>query len=272
MKYFIYNIIMNNKLSHTRQKVLKYNKKNFTLYRGDCFEVLKNIESNSIDCVITDPPYFLSNGGITCKNGKMVSVNKGDWDIRKDFEDLYNFNFRWIEESYRILKPGGTIWVSGTHHNIFTIGSIFDSLNDFRILNNVTWVKKSPPPNLSCRFFTFSTETLLWVRKGLKSKHTFNYDLMKETNGGKQMKDVWVIGRPKKIEKIYGNHPTQKPEELLERLILSSTNENDLILDMFNGSGTTGVVSIRNKRGYIGIESENDYYTITKKRLNRELK
>jgi site-specific DNA-methyltransferase (adenine-specific) len=241
--------------------------KNFKLYDGDCFEILPKIKDNSIDCIITDPPYFLSNNGITCKSGKMVSVNKGLWDKNTEFEEIYNFNYNWILESYRILKEGGTLWVSGTYHNIYIIGSIIQSFKDFRILNNITWIKSSPPPNLSCRFFTHSTETILWIRKGKKSKHNFNYQLMKKTNNDKQMKDVWTIGRPKKIEKEFGKHPTQKPEEIIERMVLSSTNENDLILDMFCGSGTTGVVSIRNKRKFIGIDMSNEYIQITEKRI-----
>ena len=240
------------------------------LYNDDCFDVMSKFDENSIDCIITDPPYFLSNDGITCKSGKMVSVNKGTWDVRKGFDEIYSFNLNWIEESYRILKPGGTLWVSGTYHNIYTIGSIVDSIDDFRILNNITWVKTAPPPNLSCRFFTHSTETLLWIRKGKKTKHYFNYDLMKEINQGKQMKDVWVIGRPKKAEKELGKHPTQKPEELIERIILSSTEKNDIVLDMFNGSGTTGVVAVRNNRRYIGIELDKEFYEISRKRIDRE--
>jgi len=232
--------------------------------------VLKKIDSNSIDSIITDPPYFLSNDGITCKGGKMVSVNKGSWDKNNGFIDIYNFNYNWIKESLRVLKDGGTLWVSGTYHNIYIVGSIINQISDFKILNNITWIKTSPPPNLSCRYFTHSTETILWVRKGKKSKHFFDYDLMKKKNYGKQMKDVWLIGRTKKIEKRFGKHPTQKPEELLERMILSSTREGDIILDMFNGSGTTGVVSIRNKRKYIGVELKNEYYSISKKRLTFE--
>lgn len=244
----------------------------FKIYNDSCFEVLPKLEDNSVDCIITDPPYFLSNDGITCKSGKMVSVNKGKWDKRKGFDQVYNFNLQWIEESYRVLKDGGTLWVSGTFHNIYTIGSIIDSIQDFRILNNITWVKKSPPPNLSCRFFTHSTETILWIRKGKKSKHFFNYDLMKEVNGGKQMKDVWIMGRPKKSEKKYGKHPTQKPEEIIERMVLSSTQEGDLVLDLFNGSGTTGVVCARNSRKYIGIELDYDYSVLSNKRIESEIK
>ena len=246
------------------------NKEEIKLYNQDCFELLPTLESNSVDCIITDPPYFLSNEGITCKSGKMVSVNKGKWDKRKGVDEVYNFNLDWIEESYGVLKEGGTLWISGTYHNIYTIGSIIDSIDDFKILNNITWVKTSPPPNLSCRFFTHSTETILWIRKGKKSKHFFDYNLMKEVNGGKQMKDVWIIGRPKKVEKEFGKHPTQKPEEIIERMVLSSTQEGDVVLDMFNGSGTTGVVSIRNNRKYIGIELEKEYFKLTKKRINSE--
>lgn len=249
------------------QRTIKYEKEGYTLYRGDCFKVLKKIEDNSIDCIITDPPYFLSNGGITCKSGKMIKVDKGEWDKRQEYDDFFSFNLNWIKESYRVLKEGGTLWVSGTLHNIYTIGSIVDSMEDFKILNNVTWVKTSPPPNLSCRFFTHSTETLLWVRKGKKSKHYFDYLYMKELNGGKQMKDVWKIGRAKKNEKLFGKHPTQKPEELIERLILASTKAGDTVLDMFSGSGTTGAACLKNGVKFIGIEQEDEYYRIIKKRL-----
>ncbi len=201
----------------------------------------------------------------------MASVNKGAWDKSHGFNEIYNFNFNWIAESLRLLREGGTLWVSGSLHNIYTIGAIIDSFEDFRILNNITWVKKAPPPNLSCRFFTHSSETILWVRKGKKSKHFFDYDLMKRMNNDKQMKDVWIIGRPQKTEKIFGKHPTQKPEELIERMVLSSTKNNDLVLDMFSGSGTTGAVSIRNGRRYIGIESERKYYEIALNRIEKEL-
>ena len=237
------------------------------IHNKDCFKYLPKIENDSIDCIITDPPYFLSNDGITCKSGKMVSVNKGDWDKGNNFDDIYHFNSEWIKESYRVLKPGGTLWVSGTYHNIYIIGSIISSFKDFRILNNITWVKTAPPPNLSCRFFTHSTETILWIRKGQKTKHYFNYDLMKSYNDGKQMKDVWIMGRLKKDEKKFGKHPTQKPEEIIERMIHASTQENDIVLDMFNGSGTTGVVCARNNRNYIGIESDKSYCELSRKRI-----
>lgn len=234
---------------------------------GDCFEKMKGIKDNSIDCIITDPPYFLSNDGITCKSGKMVSVNKGDWDKSFGYDNIVEFNRKWITESYRVLKNGGSLWVSGTYHNIYIIGSIIQSIKDFRILNNITWVKKSPPPNLSCRFFTHSTETILWIRKGLKSKHQFDYDLMKSMNEDKQMKDVWLIGRPKKEEQKFGKHPTQKPIEIIDRMILSSTKKNDLILDMFCGSGSVLVSCKNNSRNGIGIEKNEEFYNLSKKRI-----
>jgi site-specific DNA-methyltransferase (adenine-specific) len=237
------------------------------LILGDCFEKMKNIKDNTIDCIITDPPYFLSNNGITCKSGKMVSVNKGEWDKSNGFESVFEFNRKWISESYRLLKVGGSLWVSGTYHNIYVIGSIIQSMGDFKILNNITWVKKSPPPNLSCRFFTHSTETILWIRKGVKSKHTFDYDLMKKINENKQMKDVWIIGRPKKEEQKFGKHPTQKPLEIIDRMVLSSTKKNDLVLDMFCGSGSVLVSCKTNSRNCIGIEKNEEYYELSKKRI-----
>jgi site-specific DNA-methyltransferase (adenine-specific) len=237
------------------------------ILNGDCFKLISKIKDNSVDCIITDPPYFLSNGGITCKSGKMVSVNKGEWDKLDNYNEIYDFNLKWLLESYRILKDGGTLWVSGTFHNIYVIGSIVQSIEDFKILNNITWVKKSPPPNLSCRFFTHSTETILWIRKGKKSKHYFNYDLMKSINLNKQMKDVWLIGRPKKDELQFGKHPTQKPLEIIDRMLLSSTREGDLVVDMFCGSGSVLVSCKNNLREGIGIELEKDFYDLTLRRL-----
>lgn len=239
----------------------------FTLYKGDAFEIMPEISSGSIDCIFADPPYFLSNNGVTCKSGKFSSVNKGSWDKLNSDSTLEDFNRKWLMESLRVLKEGGTLWVSGTLHNIFIIGAIIQSIPEFKILNNIIWEKLAPPPNLSCRYFTHSTETILWVRKGLKSKHFFDYSLMKSLNENKQMKDVWRIGRPKKEEKIFGKHPTQKPEELLERIILASTQKGDKVLDMFAGSSTTGAACIRNNRIFIGIEKESEFFTLSKNRL-----
>ncbi|UUX33551.1 DNA-methyltransferase [Fundicoccus culcitae] len=236
------------------------------LYQGNALEVLKNIESESADSIITDPPYFLSNGGITCQNGKMVSVDKGDWDKLDDVMSMEDFYQVVLSEAKRILKKDGTIWVFGTMHNIFTLGYLLQK-NDFKVLNNVTWQKSNPAPNLSCRMFTHSTETIIWARRDHSSKHYFNYDLMKEQNNGKQMKDVWTTSTTKQSEKNHGKHPTQKPLEIMDRIILASTKEDDVILDCFSGSGTTIVSAYSLGRKSIGIELNEDFIEITKARI-----
>jgi len=246
----------------------RYDKNGIKLFQGDCFEVIKKIKTKSIDMIFADPPYFLSNNGITCVNGKMVSVNKGDWDKGgNEYKDKYEFNKKWIKLCKRVLKDDGTMWISGTYHNIYVIGAILQKFG-FKIINNITWRKTNPPPNLSCRAFTHSTETILWAKKDLKnSKHLFNYSIMKEMNNNKQMKDVWETSTTKKSEKKYGKHPTQKPLEIMRKIILSSTNEDDLILDPFNGSGTTGVICQELNRKYFGIELEQDYIELSIKRF-----
>jgi site-specific DNA-methyltransferase (adenine-specific) len=244
---------------------------NVVLGHGDCIELMKEIPSESVDLIITDPPYFLSNDGITCQSGKMVSVNKGDWDKVNSLNEVDEFNELWLKECQRVLTKNGTIWVFGTNHNIFSVGYTIQKLK-FKILNTITWIKPTPPPNLSCRMFTHSTETIIWSKKNSKSKHFFDYTLMKEINGGKQMKDVWTFGRTTKHEKRHGKHTTQKPEDIIERIVLCSSKKGDIVLDLFSGSGTTGVVSIRNNRKYIGIEISEEYLTISKKRILDEIK
>lgn len=239
------------------------------LYQGDSIKILKQITPKSVDMIFADPPYFLSNGGISCQSGKQVSVDKGDWDKGISPEEKLKYNRKWIKACREVLKDNGTLWISGTLHNIYSVGVALE-IEGFSIINNITWQKPNPAPNLACRCFTHSTETIIWARKingSKKGKHYFNYDLMKEQNGGKQMKDVWLLNLPKKVEKSKGKHPTQKPESVLERIILSSTKEGDLILDPFNGSGTTGVVAKKLNRKYIGIEIEKDFLNITKARL-----
>ena len=247
------------------------NDERFTLLLGDAFSMLKKIPKNSIDMIFADPPYFLSNGGISVQSGKMVSVNKASWDMGMSTEKKLAYNRKWIKLCREILKDDGTIWVSGTFHNIYYVGVALE-LEGFSIINNITWRKTNPPPNISTRAFTHSTETVLWARKQLtntkKGKHHFNYQDMKCINGGKQMKDVWEFSLTPKREKKYGKHPTQKPLALLERIILASTKENDLILDPFNGSGTTGIASFMNNRRYIGIDLEKEYLELTEKRYN----
>lgn len=224
-----------------------FNDTNFTLYNSDCFSTLKKLPSKSVDLIFADPPYFLSSNGISCHSGRQTIVNKGEWDKTLSIEEKIKYNRKWIKLCKNILKDNGSIWISGTFHNIYAIGIALE-LEGFSIINNITWQKPNPAPNLACRCFTNSTETILWARKQLTTKkrgnHTFNYLLMKKLNNNKQMKDVWMITAPRKEEKAFGKHPTQKPLELLERIILASSNENDLILDPFNGSGTTGIASI----------------------------
>ena len=247
-----------------------YNKRNFKLILGNSLEELKKIKKNSVDMIFADPPYFLSGDGISCSGGKMVSVNKGDWDKKIGIEEKHQFNKEWIRLCYNILKDEGTIWISGTLHNIYSIGMALEQ-EGFKIINNITWKKLNPPPNISCRYFVHSTETILWAKKNIKkAKHKFNYELMKELNGGKQAKDVWETSVTKPSEKKYGKHPTQKPIAILEKLILASTDEGDLILDPFNGSGTTGIVANKLKRKYIGIDLEKEYLDITIRRKESE--
>lgn len=242
-----------------------YKNGDLMLILGDSVDVMKGIDTESVDMIFADPPYFLSNGGITCSSGAMVSVNKAKWDMGKTVVQMHEFNMLWISECKRILKPNGTIWISGTFHNIYSCGLALQ-LQGFRLLNNITWYKRNAPPNLSCRYFTHSTETVLWAKKSEKAKHYFNYELMKEINDNKQMRDVWEIPAINKKEKKHGEFPTQKPLALLERIILASTREGDLVLDPFNGSGTTGIAAIKNNRKYIGIDNEKDYLDLTIRR------
>ncbi len=239
------------------------------LLLGDCCEILMKMKSESVDVIFADPPYFLSNNGITCRGGKVVSVNKATWDEGKDTMTKHKFNRKWIRLCKKILKPNGTIWISGTLHNIYSIGMALEQ-EGYRILNNITWQKTNPPPNMACRCFTHSTETILWAKKNdKKAKQVFQYDLMKRMNEGKQMKDVWRGSLTKLSEKREGKHPTQKPEYLLERIILASTYEGDVILDPFCGSGTTGVVAGKNKRLFVGIDNEEEYLKISRRRLEK---
>lgn len=247
-----------------------YYEENIRLILGDTFKNLAKIEPKTIDCIFADPPYFLSNDGISVSGGKQVSVNKADWDKGMTLNEKHKFNRKWIRMCKQVLKEDGTIWISGTMHNIYSIGMALEQ-EGFKILNNITWEKRNPPPNLACRCFTHSTETIIWAKKdSKKAKHFFNYDLMKEINGGKQMKDVWQGSLTSKKEKIEGKHPTQKPEYLLERIIKASTRQGDIILDPFNGSGTTGVVAKRFGRKYIGIDNVEEYLELSKKRIQKE--
>lgn len=247
------------------------------LYVGDCLEIMNRFPDNYVDMIFADPPYNLSNDGVTCYAGKMVSVNKGKWDKSKGFEADLEFHERWISECKRILKPEGTIWISGTHHSIYQCGFLLQKLN-FHILNDIAWFKPNAAPNLACTTFAHSHETLLWARKDKKARNTFNYKLMKSGKfpedkikaADKQMRSVWSIPTPTPEEKEFGKHPTQKPLALLKRLVLSSTKEGDIILDPFNGGGTTGIAAKAiGKRKYIGIDISEDYIKLTIKRLGK---
>ena len=238
--------------------------RNFTLLQGDCIELLNSFDFK-FDMIFADPPYHLSNGGISVQSGKMVSVNKGDWDKSHGTDQDYAFDKEWLSACRDKLKDDGTIWISGTQHNIFSVANSLRKLG-FKILNTITWAKTNPPPNISCRYFTHSTEFIIWARKEEKVPHFYNYELMKEINGFKQMTDVWNLPAIAKWEKSCGKHPTQKPLSLLSRIILASTNENSWILDPFSGSGTTGIACCLLKRKYLGIEKETEFLEISKNR------
>jgi len=239
------------------------------LYQADALELLRRMRDESVDMIFADPPYFLSNGGITCVSGKMVRVDKGGWDKSQGIIGDHNFNILWLDQCRRILKPNGSIWVTGTSHNIHSVGYALQVL-DYKILNDIAWYKVNPPPNLACRYFTHATETILWAAKSVKSKHTFNYPLMKEQNEGKQMQSLWHIQPPGKSEKRHGKHPTQKPEALLWRIVAASTSPGELVLDPFCGSATTGVACARLGRRFIGIEREQEFLKLAKNRLAEE--
>jgi site-specific DNA-methyltransferase (adenine-specific) len=242
----------------------KSDDKNFYLLQGDTMELLPQFE-HKFDMVFADPPYFLSNNGLSIQNGQIVSVNKGKWDKSEGFEFINNFNRKWLSLVRDKMKDDATIWISGTMHNIFSVGQILTELG-FKILNVITWEKTNPPPNFSCRYFTHSTEQIIWARKHEKVPHYFNYELMKQLNGDKQMKDVWKLPAIAPWEKSCGKHPTQKPLSVLTRLILASTKPNGWILDPFTGSSTTGIAANLANRRFLGIDQEEEFLKISKNR------
>ncbi len=252
---------------------------------GDSLDVLDRLPPESVDLVFADPPYHLSNGGFTCKGGRRASVDKGAWDVSRGLAEDHAFQLAWLSKVQEILKPTGTLWVSGTQHVIFSIGFALQELG-YHLLNTVTWYKPNAAPNLACRFFTHSTELVLWAapRRHKKLLHTFHYRDMKEANGGKQMRDVWglpfevpepdgkqtvwSLPTPAKSEKAHGSHPTQKPLALLERIVRCSSSPGDLILDPFSGSGTTGAAAVGLGRRYLGIERDPAYVDFSRKRIH----
>lgn len=236
----------------------------FVLYRGDCREIVTNLDGQ-FDMIFADPPYFLSNGGMSVHSGKAVCVNKGKWDKSNGYAEDSAFNYEWLRVCREKLSDDGTIWVCGTFHNIFSVASALTEL-DYRILNAIIWQKTNPPPNLSCRFFTHSTEVVLWARKSRRVPHCFNYDLMRKLAGNRQMTDVWRMPAIAPWEKTCGRHPTQKPLALVVRAILACTNKSGRILDPFMGSGTTGIAANLVGRRFVGIDSECSYLDMAVKR------
>lgn len=236
--------------------------RDFTLLHGDCFQLLREFDFK-FNCIFADPPYFLSNGGISVQAGKIVSVNKGEWDKSKSQQEITDFNMEWLSLCRNKLKDNGTIWVSGTYHNIFSVANCLTELG-YKILNVVTWAKTNPPPNISCRYFTYSTEFIIWARKSEKKVHFFNYDLMKLINNNKQMTDVWYLPTIAPWEKSCGKHPTQKPLSLLTRIIMASTQQGEWVLDPFCGSSTTGIAANLLERRFLGIDQEQSYIEMSK--------
>jgi len=241
------------------------------LFQGNCLDILPTLERESVDLIFADPPYRLSNGGITCKSGQVAVVDKGEWDKSHGFGEDFQFTYEWIRLCKELLKSNGTIWISGTTHNIFQVGYALQSLG-FHIMNEIIWYKPNAPPNLSCRYFAHAHESVIWAKKCKDVHHTFNYSLMKKWDdkispSGNQMRNVWYIPLTSLQEKKYGKHPTQKPLELLRRIILSNSNEEDLILDPFVGSGTTGVIAKRFNRKFIGVEIEKDFCDLAVRRI-----
>ena len=236
----------------------------FTLAQGDCFKLMSDFDFK-FDMIFADPPYFLSGGGISMQSGKVVCVDKGDWDKPKSQEDMMEWNHHWLSLCREKLKDNGTIWISGTYHNIFSVANCLTDLG-YKILNVITWQKANPPANISCRFFTYSTEFVIWARKSKKVPHKFNYELMKQINGGKQMTDVWRLPAIGQWEKSCGKHPTQKPLRLLTRLILASTDNGDWVFDPFCGSGTTGIAANLCGRRFAGIEQELEFCNMARAR------
>ncbi len=263
------NLTINTVKSLVSENVVSLSTPDAILLHGDSFEQMDKLIEHGVrvSLIFSDPPYFLSNGGITCSAGRMVSVDKGAWDKSVSFLDVCTFHRSWIRRCLNLLSASGTIWISATQHSVFIIGYILQELG-CSIINVVTWEKPNPPPNLSCRYFTHSTEILIWAKKDKRVKHCFNYTTMKEMNDGKQMKTVWRIPAPSRKEKKFGHHPAQKPLALLQRIILAASKPGDVVIDPFAGSSTTGVAALELGRCFIGIEKEAEFVALSAMRLN----
>jgi len=243
-----------------------YESERTVLYHGDMLDILASLPPESVDMTFADPPYMLSNGGVTCQNGRLVSVDKGDWDRSQGVDQDFQWHTEWLLAVRRVLRPDGTLWVSGTSHNIYQVGHAMQSLG-YKVLNDIAWLKTNAPPNLSCRYFTHSHETIIWAAKNQSSRHYFNYEAMKLRNDGKQMRSFWSFSAPGRAEKVHGRHPTQKPLALLERIIESSTDNEAVVLDPFVGSGTTAIAALKYDRRFIGVDVNREYLDLAVRRL-----
>ena len=236
------------------------------VYRADCVELMRLMPAGSVDLIFADPPYRLSNGGVSVKSGRLAPVDKGAWDRSMGLSRDHEFNLRWLREARRILNPDGTIWVTGTHHIVFGLGFALQNLG-FRILNDLIWFKPNAAPNALHTTFKHAHETLLWASKNRSARHTFNYNLINGPHPTGQLSSVWRIRTVPKAEKLYGYHPTQKPLRLVRRALLASTREGELVFDPFCGSGTTAVAAKELGRFFVGAELEEEYAELAAPRI-----
>jgi site-specific DNA-methyltransferase (adenine-specific) len=244
-----------------------YGEPGAVVYLADCVELMRLMPAGSVDVIFADPPYRLSTGGVTVRSGRLAPGDKGGWDRSLgSFEKDHEFNVRWLREARRVLKPDGTLWVSGTHHIIFNLGYALQRLG-FRIINSLVWEKPDPPPNALHTAFTHAHETLIWASKSRSSRHTFNYTLINSPNPDGQLSSVWRISTVQGREKLHGRHPTQKPLRLVRRALLASSGEGDLVFDPFCGSGTTGVAAKELGRFFVGAELEREYCELAARRI-----
>jgi site-specific DNA-methyltransferase (adenine-specific) len=236
------------------------------VYRTDCMDLMGLMPLACVDVIFADPPYRLSGGGVTVKGGRLAPVDKGEWDRPMGLARDHEFNLRWLRNARRVLKPDGTLWVTGTHHIIFSLGFALQSLG-FRVINSVVWQKPDPPPNVLHTAFTHAHETLIWASKGKRARYTFNYGLINGRNPASQVSSVWPIPAVPKREKLHGYHPTQKPLRLVRRALLASTSEGDLVFDPFTGSGTTAVATKELGRFFVGAELEEEFCELAARRI-----
>ena len=239
-----------------------------SFYKGDCLDLLPKL-AICADVVCTDPPYFLSNDGQTIVGGKVMNVNKGEWDRSKGIEQDHEFNHAWIDACSESMSDDATLWSTGTSHNIYSVGFALQQ-SRFRVLNHVTWHKKAPPPNYTLRCIRHSSEQIVWAAKNAESKYYFDYDESKRLYGGGQMRDMWILSAAAKAEKRHGKHPTQKPVKLIDRMLAVSCPKDGLVLDPFMGSGTAAVVAARRGFEFVGIELDEKWLDVAVRRVKDE--